>query len=413
MPTVDETFRIALDHHRAGRLEEAEALYSQILQASPRQLDALYNMGFAQQMQGKFPEAIVTYRRRIEAAPGFALAHAKLGEVNLWLGRLGTAVDHYRDALALEPGNAAFQESLKQVLDLLQTRQKSLDLYREKGKFDLRDVTFLIPFRLDTDDRRRNIKIIVSYLFKHFETNVLICEDQPGESNFRKIAEELALPPGACRLLHVTGNDTPFTHRGKQINMLAEAAQTPIVVGYDTDVIVDPVQYLYGRSAILDGALMACPFNGLFFDVSPEVVPAVERHLSVAPIDLLDPRNPLLYKNSYSGAVFFDRARFLELGGFNERFVSWGWEDFELYQRFVKLEQRIERLWGPLYHLSHARPPNSLKVHPFYEANVQEFERVMAMSKAEILEAIASGTFKRPYVSSADLAPSLAQAGPA
>lgn len=405
MPTIDEALQIALDHHRAGRLTEAEDVYSRILQVAPKHPDVLYNQGFAQQMQGKLAEAIASYRRLLHVVPGFAAGHAKLGEVHLWLGRLGAALDHYRDALALEPGNDATQQSLKQIQDYANTRQSCLEHQRTKGRLDLRDVTFLIPFRLDTDDRRRNIKIIVAYLLKHFDTNILIGEDQPGTSHFKTIADEMGVPDGACRLIHITGNDTSFTHRGKQINILAEAARTPIVVGYDTDVIVDPVQYLYGRAAIQAGALMACPFNGLFFDVGVDIVPAVERSLSVAPIDLLDARNPLLYKNSYSGAVFFDRARFLELGGFNENFISWGWEDFELYQRFVKLGERIERLWGPLYHLSHARSPNSLKVHPFYEANVTEYNRVMAMSKDDILAAIASGAFKRPYVSSADLPP--------
>lgn len=59
MPPLEEAFRIAVDHHRTGRL--AEAAYESILAAVPDQPEAMSNLGFAQQMQGKLSAA--TYRK--------------------------------------------------------------------------------------------------------------------------------------------------------------------------------------------------------------------------------------------------------------------------------------------------------------------------------------------------------------
>ena len=43
--TIPQTFQIAVQHHQAGRLADAEALYRQILAAQPGHADALHFLG--------------------------------------------------------------------------------------------------------------------------------------------------------------------------------------------------------------------------------------------------------------------------------------------------------------------------------------------------------------------------------
>ena len=45
MTATDALLRDALEHHQAGRLGEAAALYQQILTATPEHADALHLMG--------------------------------------------------------------------------------------------------------------------------------------------------------------------------------------------------------------------------------------------------------------------------------------------------------------------------------------------------------------------------------
>ena len=45
MPTVSEAFTLALQHHQAGNLPQAEQLYNQILQADPAHADTHHLLG--------------------------------------------------------------------------------------------------------------------------------------------------------------------------------------------------------------------------------------------------------------------------------------------------------------------------------------------------------------------------------
>jgi len=398
MPTVDEAFRIALDHHQAGRLAEAEDIYARILLVAPDRLEALHNQGFAQQMQGKLAAAAASYRALLTKAPHTVQAHARLGDVMLWVGRLGTAIDHYETATALAPTDDGLRRALDHIVHIQAQHRALLDPLRRGERLDLRDVTFMVPCRIESPDRRRNLRILVSYLRKHLHTNILICEDNPDRQDVPAIMADLGLSPTDYGYIHLTGNDSPYTHKAKQINTMAMAATTPILVVQDTDVVVEPTQYVFAQHAIRNGAALACPFNGLFFDVAADYIPSVEKHLSVGQIDLFDQRNEMLYKNSYGGAVFFSRAVFDRLGGFNENFISWGWEDFEIYRRLERLGERVERMWGPLLHLSHARATNSVKQNPWYDHNTAEYERVIRMTGEEILADIAKGSFRRPLI---------------
>ncbi|CAO3363273.1 tetratricopeptide repeat protein [Azospirillum melinis] len=398
MPTLEEAFRIAVEHHHAGRLAEAEAVYESILAAVPDQPEAMSNLGYAQQMQGKLGAAAATYRKVLTKWPDRPQAHIRLGEMMQWTGRWGTAVDCYETAAALLPNDEGLAAQLDHALSLASRHQALREPLRRGGRLDLRDVTFLVPCRIESPDRRRNLRILVTYLRRYLDTNILICEDNPERQDVPGIMAELGLTPADYGYVHLTGNDSPYTHKAKQINVMAAAAATPVLVVQDTDVLVEPTQYVLAQQAVHDGVALACPFNGLFFDVAPDFVPGVERTLAVNQIDLFDPRNEMLYKNSYGGSVFFARRVFDRLGGFNEKFVSWGWEDFEIYRRLELLGERVERTLGPLLHLSHARSANSVTENPWYAHNTAEYERVVSMTPDRIRAEIAGGGFRRPLV---------------
>ncbi|KAA0593723.1 tetratricopeptide (TPR) repeat protein [Azospirillum lipoferum] len=398
MPTLEEAFRIAVEHHHAGRLAEAEATYESILAAVPDQPEAMSNLGYAQQMQGKLAAAAATYRKVLTKWPDRLQPHIRLGEMMQWTGRWGTAVDCYETALSLAPKDEGLAAQFDNAVSLAARHQALREPLRRGGRLDLRDVTFMVPCRIESPDRKRNLRILVTYLRRHLDTNILVCEDNPERQDVPGIMAELGLSPAEYGYIHLTGNDSPYTHKAKQINVMAAAATTPVLVVQDTDVLVEPTQYVLAQQAVHGGAALACPFNGLFFDIGPDFVPGVERTLAVNQIDLFDPRNEMLYKNSYGGSVFFARRVFDRLGGFNEAFVSWGWEDFEIFRRLEILGERVERTLGPLLHLSHARSTNSVIENPWYAHNTAEYERIVSMAPDRIRAEIAAGGFRRPLV---------------
>ena len=137
MATIPEAFGIALGHHEAGRLAEAESIYRQILGADSshvasltmlaaigdqlgRHADALalldralaldpvqpavqYGRAVALQSLGRHEEAAAAYRQAIALKPDYTEALHNLAALHQNNGRLDEAIALYRQVLALRP----------------------------------------------------------------------------------------------------------------------------------------------------------------------------------------------------------------------------------------------------------------------------------------------------------------------
>jgi Flp pilus assembly protein TadD len=99
-----------------GRLEEAEASFRGVLASRPDFPEAFYNLGIALKRRGRLEEACESLRRALELRPGFAEAHHDLGNVNRLLGRLEEAEECHRSALAARPGYPEAQHALANLL---------------------------------------------------------------------------------------------------------------------------------------------------------------------------------------------------------------------------------------------------------------------------------------------------------
>jgi tetratricopeptide (TPR) repeat protein len=101
-PTLDLLSR-AVEHHRAGELDAAEALYRDALRGTPDHPDALHLLGLALAMKGRNDEARDLVRRAIALAPDNAAFHVTLGNTERALGELDAAAASFRRAIALDP----------------------------------------------------------------------------------------------------------------------------------------------------------------------------------------------------------------------------------------------------------------------------------------------------------------------
>lgn len=72
---------------------------------------------------------------------------------------------------------------------------------------------------------------------------------------------------------------------------------------------------------------------------------------------------------SYSNVIAVPRSLWEELGGQDERHVSWGFEDMSFMYAAKALGGGLERVHGDVFHLHHARSPEKEKGQPLYEAN--------------------------------------------
>ena len=107
---------VALEHHRAGRLEPAEALYRKVLQKAPGHPDALHLLGTVALARGDADQAIELIGKALAVVPDLPDGHSNLGNALRAAGRLAEACASYRRAISLRPDFATAYCNLGPVL---------------------------------------------------------------------------------------------------------------------------------------------------------------------------------------------------------------------------------------------------------------------------------------------------------
>jgi len=101
--TIQQAFEVALQHHQAGRLAEAEALYRQILAVEPRHADALHLLGVIAHQVGRDDLSVELIGKALAISPPQAVYHSNLGEAHRGRGQLIESISCYQRAIALAP----------------------------------------------------------------------------------------------------------------------------------------------------------------------------------------------------------------------------------------------------------------------------------------------------------------------
>ncbi len=113
---VGQRFEAGVKAHRAGRLDEARAVYGEILAASPDNPDALHLLGLVAHQSGDSAAAADLVARAIAAQPGVARFHNSHGLALAVLGRAAEAEASYGEALALDPRHVEALTNLGNLL---------------------------------------------------------------------------------------------------------------------------------------------------------------------------------------------------------------------------------------------------------------------------------------------------------
>jgi predicted O-linked N-acetylglucosamine transferase (SPINDLY family) len=114
--TFDQALHLALGHHQAGRLEEAERIYRQVLAQAPGHAAALNLLGMLAGQTGRTALALDLLARAVAAGPGIAEYHSNLGEIHRRAGLRDDAIACFRRALALNPGLTGVHTNLGHAL---------------------------------------------------------------------------------------------------------------------------------------------------------------------------------------------------------------------------------------------------------------------------------------------------------
>jgi hypothetical protein len=269
-------------------------------------------------------------------------------------------------------------------------------------KIDLTEATFIIPIRIESNDRLRNVITTTAFLLENFDTNILI-KEVDSESIFKNVAL-----PILKNILDVDVNvnhifeksDSPSFHRQKVLNEMITTANTEIVVNYDCDVLLPLESYHEAYSSVLHHTHdVIYPYGqGMYqkqVQASDEVV---SDFLQTMDYSILD-SNSTISTSDFGWAQFFNRQVYIDGGMENENFVAYAPEDKERFYRFTTLDYNVGRIDDYVYHLEHARGQNSWINNPHMNTNNDEWEKIQNMSKEQIKEYYLKQEYLKKYVS--------------
>jgi len=268
-------------------------------------------------------------------------------------------------------------------------------------KHDLKQVTFIIPIRIESEDRLRNVITSVAFLLNNFDTNIIV-----KEVDKTSVFAERALPQlesffGVAKVKHIfQESDEPLFHRQKVLNEMIMEADTEIVVNYDCDVILPLSSYLCAAQGILSGYYdVVYPYgSGMFQRQVNAEDKLVSEFLDSNDFGALD-RASNEHTSDFGWAQFFRRKVYIEGGMENENFRAYAPEDKERYFRFTTLGYKVGRVNDVVYHLEHARGENSWFSNPHMQGNMNEWDKISKMDKKELLEYYSNQDYLKKYVS--------------
>ncbi|NUB27861.1 tetratricopeptide repeat protein [Azospirillum brasilense] len=119
MATVSEALSIALDHHIAGRVAEAETLYGRILEAVPGHPDASHLMGLLLAQTGRVAAALPHLDAAVTGDPASPTYHLNRGKVQDALGQTAAAAASWLATLRRQPDHGEAAERLAPALRVL------------------------------------------------------------------------------------------------------------------------------------------------------------------------------------------------------------------------------------------------------------------------------------------------------
>jgi hypothetical protein len=269
-------------------------------------------------------------------------------------------------------------------------------------RIDLSEATFIIPIRIESNDRLRNVITTTAFLLENFDTNIII-KEVDSESIFKNVALPILknILDVDVKIHHIyEKSDSPSFHRQRVLNEMIAAADTEIVVNYDCDVLLPLESYHEAYSSILHHTHdVIYPYGqGMYqkqVQASDEVV---SDFLQTMDYSILD-SNSTIHTSDFGWAQFFNRQVYIDGGMENENFVAYAPEDKERFYRFTTLDYNVGRINDYVYHLEHARGQNSWINNPHMNTNNDEWEKVQNMNKEQIKEYYSKQEYLKKYVS--------------
>jgi len=148
--SAGELYDRGLQHHRAGRLEEARAEYRNAIQLQAEHADALHMLGVIAYQTGQHDEALSLMTQASKLMPPNANLFTNLGNVLQARRQLSEAVAAFRDAIKLAPEDTIAHNNLGNALRL-------------QGEMDAAVASFNKALLIDSGYTDAHVNLAITY----------------------------------------------------------------------------------------------------------------------------------------------------------------------------------------------------------------------------------------------------------
>jgi hypothetical protein len=251
------------------------------------------------------------------------------------------------------------------------------------------DLTFLIPTRIETEDRLRNIISSVSYLLRNVPAKVIV-KEVSGRNTFKfRALPEIKKYADTDKLTHIfEESNEPLFCKSKVLNDLIVASDTSVVANYDADCILPKESYRQAYDMIHNNeADVVYPYGCGVYQWKAQYNSQIYEEFvkSWNGTSVLD-KNKSLSNSTIGWTQFIRRENYINSYMMNENFVSWGCEDDEFYFRMSTLGNRIARINNYVYHLEHGRTHNSWFSNPNFNNNWQLWNKIKTFDREQLVK---------------------------
>ena len=269
----------------------------------------------------------------------------------------------------------------------------------------MKNSTFIIPLRIESEDRMRNIITVLFFLLENFNAKILI-----KEVDKKSIFRENVLPQleehfgDLGNLTHIfEESEDPVFYRMHILNEMLSQSKTDVVINYDCDVLLPIDSYVNAYESIIKGEYdLVYPFGvgnyqkQIFADDE-----LVSEFLSNDfDFSILEKKSNIL-TSDFGWVQFFNRQVYIDGGMENENFRGSSPEDKERFFRFTTLGYRVNRIDNYIYHLEHSRGanswPNSAQGNPYMKENFAVWEKIEKMNKEELKKYYSTQEYLNKY----------------
>lgn len=253
------------------------------------------------------------------------------------------------------------------------------------------ELTIVIPVRIDSKERIDNINSIVNFLLRKTLSKIIILETGYEQKLFIEVSEK--------RFTYYFEKDEDIIfHHTKYRNQLLRLSTTDIVAVWDADIFLNLFQIKKSAVLIRDKQITMClPYDGRAFYLNAEDSVKARININLFIQNYKDGKLlPYLGRPSIGGIFIVNKNLYLKAGGENENFYGWGAEDTERLKRMEILQESIERIPGPVFHLYHPRGINSTFGHDERDKrNVRELVNICRMDTDQLKEYINTWVWKQ------------------